>query len=117
MYKREPVLTKARMAQTVVVALLVGLIFLQLGDTQARHYTTAGETKYRGGAAKASENLQFGVLLTSYPGVFFYVRAIALFSHVVLLFRVCMCVLLFAVTAVAVDVDVAVGGIVGGPRK
>lgn len=35
MYKREPVLTKARMAQTIIVALLVGLIFLQLGDTQA----------------------------------------------------------------------------------
>lgn len=34
MYRREPVLTKARLAQTVVVAVIVGLIFLQLGDTQ-----------------------------------------------------------------------------------
>lgn len=34
MYRREPVLTKARLGQTVVVAVLVGLIFLQLGDSQ-----------------------------------------------------------------------------------
>lgn len=34
MYKREPVLTRMRLAQTVVVALLVGLIFLQLGESQ-----------------------------------------------------------------------------------
>lgn len=34
MYRREPVLTKARLGQTVVVAVLVGLIFLQLGNSQ-----------------------------------------------------------------------------------
>lgn len=34
MYRREPVLTKVRLAQTVIVALLVGLIFLQLGNSQ-----------------------------------------------------------------------------------
>lgn len=34
MYRREPVLTKARLAQTVVVGALVGLIFLQLGNSQ-----------------------------------------------------------------------------------
>ncbi|CAM9532407.1 unnamed protein product, partial [Sphacelaria rigidula] len=34
MYRREPVLTRVRLAQAIVVALLVGLIFLQLGKSQ-----------------------------------------------------------------------------------
>ncbi|CAM9650413.1 unnamed protein product [Scytosiphon promiscuus] len=42
MYRREPVLTKARLAQTVVVAIFVGLIFLQLGNTQADVQSTMG---------------------------------------------------------------------------
>ncbi|CAM9147551.1 unnamed protein product [Ectocarpus fasciculatus] len=42
MYRREPVLTKARLGQTVVVAVLVGLIFLQLGDSQADVQSTMG---------------------------------------------------------------------------
>lgn len=36
MYRREPVLTRARLGQAVVVAIIVGLIFLQLGDSQVR---------------------------------------------------------------------------------
>lgn len=35
MYKRDPLLTKARLGQSVVVSLLVGLIYLQLGSSQA----------------------------------------------------------------------------------
>lgn len=72
MYKREPVLTKARMAQTVVVALLVGLIFLQLGDTQARHYTTAGETKYRGGEQRRLRAFSSACCLRLIPVSFFF---------------------------------------------
>lgn len=36
MYRREPVLSKARLAQTVVVGVIVGLIFFQLGNSQVR---------------------------------------------------------------------------------
>ncbi|CAM9150806.1 unnamed protein product [Ectocarpus sp. 6 AP-2014] len=42
MYRREPVLTKARLGQTVVVAVLVGLIFLQLGNSQRDVQSTMG---------------------------------------------------------------------------
>jgi len=34
MYKRDPLLSKARFAQSLVVSLLVGLIYLRLGNTQ-----------------------------------------------------------------------------------
>ncbi|CAM9913585.1 unnamed protein product, partial [Hapterophycus canaliculatus] len=42
MYRREPVLTKARLGQTVIVGVLVGLIFLQLGNTQSDVQSTMG---------------------------------------------------------------------------
>ncbi|CAN0433874.1 unnamed protein product [Ascophyllum nodosum] len=42
MYRREPVLTKARLAQTIVVSVLVGLIFLQLGNTQTEVQSKMG---------------------------------------------------------------------------
>ncbi|CAM9798121.1 unnamed protein product [Pylaiella littoralis] len=42
MYRREPVLTKVRLGQTIVVALLVGLIFLQLGNSQSDVQSTMG---------------------------------------------------------------------------
>ncbi|KAG5178542.1 ABC transmembrane transporter [Tribonema minus] len=35
MYKREPILTRVRLAQAVVVSVMVGLIFLQLGTAQS----------------------------------------------------------------------------------
>ncbi|CAM9300215.1 unnamed protein product [Chrysoparadoxa australica] len=34
-YKREPILARVRLAQAVVVGVIAGLIYLQLGDTQA----------------------------------------------------------------------------------
>ncbi|CAN0037303.1 unnamed protein product, partial [Laminaria digitata] len=42
MYRREPVLTKARLAQAVIVSLIVGLIFLQLGNSQADVQSSMG---------------------------------------------------------------------------
>lgn len=44
MYRREPVLTKVRLMQAVVVAVIVGLIFLQLGKSQVILWTVQYET-------------------------------------------------------------------------